>query len=53
MTLNDNQSLYASFGVANKEPNRSDYTESTPEFSPNTRNTLSTQRLATNKLEIK
>ncbi|MBT3611368.1 MAG: TonB-dependent receptor [Flavobacteriales bacterium] len=33
-TLNDNQSLYASFGVANKEPNRSDYTESTPESRP-------------------
>jgi iron complex outermembrane receptor protein len=33
-TLNENQSLYASFGVANKEPNRSDYTESTPESRP-------------------
>ena len=33
-TLNDNQSLYASFGVANKEPNRSDYTESTPNSRP-------------------
>ncbi len=33
-TLNDNQSLYASFGVANKEPSRSDYTESTPESRP-------------------
>ena len=32
--LNENQSLYASFGVANKEPNRSDYTESTPESRP-------------------
>jgi iron complex outermembrane receptor protein len=32
--LNDNQSLYASFGVANKEPNRSDYTESTPNSRP-------------------
>jgi len=33
-TLNDNQSLYVSFGVANKEPNRSDYTESTPNSRP-------------------
>jgi len=33
-TLNDNQALYASFGVANKEPSRSDYTESTPDSRP-------------------
>ena len=33
-TLNKNQALYASFGVANKEPNRSDYTESTPDSRP-------------------
>ena len=33
-TLNESQVLYASFGVANKEPNRSDYTESTPDSRP-------------------
>ena len=33
-TLNENQVIYASFGVANKEPNRSDYTESTPDSRP-------------------
>ena len=33
-TLNESQVLYASFGVANKEPNRSDYTESSPESRP-------------------
>ena len=33
-TLNESQILYASFGVANKEPNRNDYTESTPDSRP-------------------
>lgn len=33
-TLNKSQVLYASFGVANKEPNRSDYTESSAESRP-------------------
>jgi iron complex outermembrane receptor protein len=33
-TLNEDQIIYASFGVANKEPNRSDYTESTPDSRP-------------------
>lgn len=33
-TLNKNQVIYASFGVANKEPNRNDYTESTAESRP-------------------
>ena len=32
--LNDQSALYASFGVANREPNRSDYTESTPNSRP-------------------
>ncbi len=33
-TLKNNSSLYASFAVANREPNRSDYTESTPSSRP-------------------
>jgi len=33
-TLNQKQIIYASFGVANKEPNRNDYTESTPDSRP-------------------
>ena len=33
-TLNESQVIYASFGVANKEPDRSDYTESTPNSRP-------------------
>ena len=32
--LNDNQAIYASFAVANKEPNRNDYVESTPNSRP-------------------
>ena len=32
--LNDNQAIYASFAVANKEPNRNDYVESTPSSRP-------------------
>ncbi len=32
--LNKRVNLYTSFGVANREPNRSDYTESTPESRP-------------------
>ncbi|MEL6923456.1 MAG: TonB-dependent receptor, partial [Bacteroidota bacterium] len=32
--LKEGASLYASFGVANREPNRSDYTESTPDSRP-------------------
>ena len=32
--LNETQSVYASFGVANKEPNRNDYVESTPNSRP-------------------
>lgn len=32
--LNDKTDLYASFGVANREPNRNDYTETTPESRP-------------------
>jgi len=32
--LNDNQSLYVSFAVANKEPNRKDFVESTPNSRP-------------------
>ncbi len=32
--LSNKASLYASFGVANREPNRSDYTESTPTSRP-------------------
>jgi iron complex outermembrane recepter protein len=33
-TLNKSQVIYISFGVANKEPNRSDYTESSAESRP-------------------
>jgi iron complex outermembrane receptor protein len=33
-TLNEGQVIYASFGVANKEPNRSDYTESSADSRP-------------------
>ena len=33
-TLNKSQVIYASFGVANKEPNRSDYTESSADSRP-------------------
>ncbi|MEM9846655.1 MAG: TonB-dependent receptor [Bacteroidota bacterium] len=32
--LGENTDLYASFGVANREPNRNDYTETTPESRP-------------------
>lgn len=32
--LNDKQSVYASFSIANKEPNRDDYTQSTPGSRP-------------------
>ncbi|MEC7646562.1 MAG: TonB-dependent receptor [Bacteroidota bacterium] len=32
--LNNNQSIYASFAVANKEPNRNDYVESSPTSRP-------------------
>jgi iron complex outermembrane receptor protein len=32
--LNPNNNFYASFSVANKEPNRDDYTQSTPESRP-------------------
>lgn len=32
--LNDQNTLYASFAVANKEPNRDDYTQSTPASRP-------------------
>lgn len=32
--LNDNSNVYASLGIANHEPNRSDYTESTPASRP-------------------
>ena len=32
--LNQSSRLYSSFGVANREPNRSDYTESTPASRP-------------------
>lgn len=32
--INSRNSLYASFAVANKEPNRNDYTESTPSSRP-------------------
>ena len=32
--LKDKANLYASFGIANREPNRSDYTESTPSSRP-------------------
>ena len=32
--LNENQAIYASFAVANKEPNRNDYVESTPNSRP-------------------
>ncbi len=32
--LNTGSSLYAYFGIANREPNRSDYTESTPNSRP-------------------
>ena len=32
--LNSTQSIYASFAVANKEPNRNDYVESTPNSRP-------------------
>lgn len=33
-TLNDHSSLYASYGVGNREPNRDDYTQSTPASRP-------------------
>src|SRR5690606_5976754 len=32
--INQNQNVYASFAVANKEPNRNDFTESTPDSRP-------------------
>ena len=32
--LNEDQAIYASFAVANKEPNRNDYVESTPNSRP-------------------
>ena len=32
--INQNQNIYASFAVANKEPNRNDFTESTPDSRP-------------------
>ncbi len=32
--LNENHNAYASFAVANKEPNRNDFTESTPDSRP-------------------
>ena len=35
--LNTNQSVYVSFAVANKEPNRNDYVESTQTQGPSTR----------------
>ncbi|MFK7983413.1 MAG: TonB-dependent receptor [Saprospiraceae bacterium] len=34
LALNPNTSLYAYFGVGNKEPNRSDFTDSTPNSRP-------------------
>jgi len=33
-SLNQNQAIYASFSVGNKEPNRNDYVESTPKSRP-------------------
>lgn len=33
-TLNDRSSVYASFGVGHREPNRNDYTQSTPASRP-------------------
>ncbi|GAA4411149.1 TonB-dependent receptor [Nibrella viscosa] len=33
-TLNDRSSIYASYGVGNREPNRNDYTQSTPASRP-------------------
>lgn len=33
-TINDRSTAYASFGVGNKEPNRDDYTQSTPNSRP-------------------
>ena len=33
-TLNDRSTVYASVGVGNREPNRDDYTQSTPESRP-------------------
>ena len=33
-SLNQNQAIYASFSVGNKEPNRNDYIESTPKSRP-------------------
>jgi iron complex outermembrane receptor protein len=32
--LDENTKMYASFGIANREPNRNDYTESSPENRP-------------------
>ena len=37
-SINNNSSIYASFAVANKEPNRDDYTESSPESRPEPEN---------------
>ncbi|GAA4456540.1 TonB-dependent receptor [Nibrella saemangeumensis] len=33
-TLNDRSSIYASYGIGNREPNRNDYTQSTPQSRP-------------------
>jgi iron complex outermembrane recepter protein len=37
-TLNANNTLYASYAVANKEPNRDDYVQSTPQSRPKSEN---------------
>jgi iron complex outermembrane receptor protein len=41
--LNDNAQLYASFGVAHREPNRTDFTESTPNSRPVAEQLLNTE----------
>ncbi|MCH2081747.1 MAG: TonB-dependent receptor [Saprospiraceae bacterium] len=41
--LNDNTQLYASFGVAHREPNRTDFTESTPNSRPVAEQLLNTE----------
>ncbi len=38
LSLNENSNVYASFAVGNKEPNRDDYTESTPASRPKAEN---------------
>ena len=50
--LNDNHAIYASFAVANKEPNRNDYVESTPNSRPKYETLYDTEIGYKQKLEV-